>query len=303
MSRKAQQSNKWNFKVIQEKISRKGKDTGFIGNFREDTGECLGMVTDNYGVIQNADLIEAAKAALAARGLKGYKESIIVAGKGERMYGTYTFEDKTLKNEVGDIFGYRLRIHNSFDRSLRGSIALGFLRLICSNGCSTLEHEFNVTKKHSSKVTVDFVGDAIDKAMDHGRTALAVFDTLATIKISDEQGKNILAHLEKNNIISGKLREEITLLWLAPKRKQDRARTLYNLYNAVTEHLTHKVEGERFEYADKVNSSVLLRLHNAARKPDTLAKLIVPVPEGVSVKVDAQPIADATGAETTLVTR
>lgn len=303
MSRKARQSNQWKFNVYQEPVIHKGVKTGFIGNYREDNNECLGMVTDDYGIIQNADLLDAARAALEARGLTAYKESVIVAGKGERMYATYTFEDKTLKTSVGDIFGYRLTAQNSFDRSLRGSIALGFLRLACLNGMVTLEKDFSVTKKHSSNVTVDFVGNAIDKAMEHGRNALAVFDNLAKIAITEAQGVNILKHLEHTKIISDKLREDITLLWLNPKRKEDKARTLYNLYNAVTEHLTHKVEGERFEYAGKVNNQVLMKLFNVSRSAEKLAKIIVPVPEGITVKVNAETVADATGAGTIIVAR
>lgn len=303
MSRKAQQSSDWDYRVVQDKLERHGKTIpGYFGNFREDTGECLGTTSEQYGIIQNADLLDAAKAALAARGLKGYKERVVVAGSGERMFASYTFKDNTIKSAVGDIFGYVLTVKNSFDRTLRGAIALGFLRLACLNGMATLEKDFNVTKKHSSKVTVDFVGNAIDKAMEHGKTALAVFETMSKTIITNEQGVNILRHLEAAKVLSGTLREEIETLWLHPSRKEDKGRHLYSLYNAVTEHLTHKVSDERFEYAGKVSNNVLLRLVNASRNPQKLAKIVVPLPEdGITLKVDGNVVAAATGAGTTLI--
>lgn len=301
MSKKATQSNDWNFTVTQRQLPSPIVGRGplpFFGNFRDDTGECLGVTTEQYGIIQNSALLDSARAALEQRGLSGYSEKILVAGEvGQRFYAEFTFADKQLASNVGDLFGYRLTLRNSFDRSLRAAFALGFLRLICKNGASTLEKEFSVTRKHSSRVSVDFVGDAIDHALEQGRNALSVFDRMADAAITDEQGVNVLNQLVMADALSGSLRESIKTLWLAPRRAEDKARNLYNLYNAVTEHLTHQVSGERFEYADKVSNNILLRLANAARHPDRLAKLILPVPEeAVQVHVDASPIAAATNA-------
>jgi hypothetical protein len=297
MSRKARQSTDWKFRVVQEPLERKGKIIpNLFGNFREDTGECLGSTSDQYGLIQNEDILDAAKAAMSARGMKDFKESIVIAGGGARMYASYTFEDRTLATEKGDLFGYQITVQNSFDRSLRGSIVLGFRRLICSNGMATTEKDFALTAKHSSRVSVDFVGKAIDKAMSHGSHALQAFDTMAKIKITPEQGMNILKHLEQSKIISGSLREGISTLWLSPRRKEDMARTIYNLYNAITEYVTHQVAKERFEYANKVSNQTLFSLVNATRNQEKLAKLIVPVPEsGVSITVNADTIAEAAG--------
>lgn len=294
MSKKASQSNDWNFHVVQLQLRHPQTSAllkGQYGNFREDTGECLGTTSEQYGLIQNDDLMYAARNALAERGLSGCDESIIVAGDaGQRFYAKFTFKNKQLASAVGDVFGYELTLKNSFDRSIRAALCLGFLRLACLNGASTLEHELAVTRKHSSKVTVDFLGEAIDKAIANGQNALRVFDQMAGIKLDDEQGVNVLNQLVLADALSGSLRDNIKTLWLAPKRTEDKARNLYNLYNAVTEHLTHQVASERFEYADKLSNAILFRLVNAARHPEKFAKLILPVPaETVAVTVDAEP--------------
>ena len=52
MSRMAAQSNVWDFNVIQEPIERKGRSTGYFGNFREDTGECLGITSERHNSSQ-----------------------------------------------------------------------------------------------------------------------------------------------------------------------------------------------------------------------------------------------------------
>lgn len=279
MSRPAVQSNKWEFEVVQRQLPNPldpNVKVPFFGNFRTDTKECLGTTTEQYGIVQNGDLLKAAEDALDKRGLSGFSKKIIVTGSGERMYAEYTFQNKQLVSGVGDIFGYKLTVQNSFDRSLRASLSLGFLRLVCSNGMATLEKEFGMTKKHSTKVTTDFVLDAIDKALNHGQNALKVYDQMASVAISDEQGQNILRQLEDKGALSGVIRQCCETFWLAPRRQEDKGRNLYNLYNAITEHLK-QVTQERYEYANKVNNDVLLRLVNAARNPANLAKIIVPV--------------------------
>jgi hypothetical protein len=301
MSKPATQSANWNFTVKQLQLRHPITNTllaNQYGNFREDTGECLGTTSEQYGIIQNNQLLDAAHAALDERGLTGYSEKIIVAGEaGQRFYAEFTFANKQLATSVGDVFGYKLTLKNSFDRSIRAAFALGFLRLTCLNGASTLEKEFSVTRKHSANVTVDFLGNAIDHAIANGANALKVYDQMERTMLSDEQGINVLNQLVALDVLSGSLRESIKTLWLAPRRQEDKARNLYNLYNAVTEHLTHQVARERFEYADKVSNNVLLRLVNAARHPDKLARLILPVPApNVQVTVDASPIMQAAGA-------
>lgn len=296
---KSNQSDKWQFSVVQKQLPNPfGGMLPFFGNFREDTNEVLGITSEQYGIIQNSELLDAAHAALDAKGLTGYSEKIITAGNGSRFYAEFTFANKQLATQVGDVFGYKLMLKNSFDRTLRAALSLGFMRLTCLNGASTLEKEFAATRKHSNKVNVDFLAGAIDNAISNGQNALRIFDKMAQVALSDEQGVNVLNQLVLADVLSGTLREDIKTLWLSPRRQEDKARNIYNLYNAVTEHLTHRVSGERFEYSNKVSGNVLLRLANAARHPDKFAKLILPVPtEGVVVTVDPAPIGEASGAD------
>jgi len=294
MSMAANQSDKWQFTVKQLQMTHPitgQKIPNLYGNFREDTGACLGTTTEQYGIIQNEELLAAAHEALDTRGLSGWNERILVTQDGKRFYADFTFANKQLASEVGDVFGYKLILKNSFDRSTRASFQLGMLRLTCKNGASTLEKDMAATAKHSVGISVKFVGQAIDRALAQGQNALKVYDQMAGISLTDEQGVNVLNQLVLAKDLSGSLRDDIKIIWLNPRRDEDKARNLYNLYNAVTEHLTHKVSSERYEYADALSSGILFRFANAARKPDKLAKLILPVPvEGVTIDVQSEAV-------------
>jgi hypothetical protein len=289
MPRPADQSTKWDYNVKQVKLMTEGGDfSGYYGNQRTDTKQVLGVTTEQYGIVQNKDLMENALQAIDKLGFKGYQQRIVVTNGGARIFAEFTFSNKLLASAVGDKFGYRFVIKNSFDRTLRAAVELAFLRLICTNGCSTLEREFHSNKKHSSGVEVDFIREAIDRAIKRGPSALKVFEELAERAVNDEKGVIILNNLESRGVLSGTVRENITTLWLAPRRAEDKPRNLYSLYNAVTEHLSHKVAGDRFEYARNTDANVLGILSRATKQKDLFATLTTPPKkEKLEVKVEA----------------
>ena len=250
---------------------------GFTVNRRTDTLEVLGKVTDRYGIVQNADLIQVAEDAFAAKKMTDYTRKVVVTGAGEKVYAVYDFKNHTKKLKVGDEVGLRLTLQNSFDGSLRASFSLGMMRLLCLNGMTTLEREVGMTKKHSSGISVQFVSDALEKAIVSWNNATAVFDRLSDVKVTQIQGANILANLEKQSVISGKLREGIGGIWANPTHREDAGRNLFNLYNAVTQHLTHDVSADRFELANRVSSNVLAAFDRASQKSDRFARLVTPV--------------------------
>ena len=245
-----------------------GNHSGWYGNVRTDTNQVLGICTEQYGKVQNSDLIGAIEEAFTNVNMTDYEKAIYSVRDGARVYARYDFLNKTKATQVGDEVGLRLTANNSFDRSCRISFSLGMVRLVCANGMVTMEDEYSMTKKHTQQVSVDFIEDAIQNAVqafDDGKP-LQVYDRLAAKDITQAQGVRILGGLEKKNLLSTRLREGVESLWIAPTHEEDKERNLYNLLNAVTQHLTREVEDERFEYSDGINRKVLRTLDKAARQ-------------------------------------
>jgi hypothetical protein len=289
MARPSNQSGEWEYQVKQMRLTNplSGKPSRFFANIRTDTQEELGITSEAYGIVQNSELMEVALAALHGHGLKGYEMNVIVADNGARVFIEFTFKNKLLAKAVGDKFGFRFIIKNSFDRTLRVAVELAFLRLACTNGMSTLEKDFCDSRKHSKKsfdqeekksIKLDFMKEALEEAIKRGPDALKIYERLAEKSINDEKGLIVLKNIEEKGWLSTSLRESIETLWLRPNRPEDKARNLYNLYNAITEHLSHKVRGERYEYSEKLAHGILQLLVTAATKKDAFDKLIT-VPE------------------------
>jgi len=283
MAQKSVQSADYNFRVenvpsLMTLPNGSIVKDGFRIIRRTDNYQVLGKCTERYGTIQNDDLINAAEDAFKIAGLANFKRRIVVMDNGARLYATYDFIDRTRALKIGDKVGLRLVVQNSFDGSLRASFLAALMRLACLNGMVSPEKEVGMTKKHGTQISVAFVAEALQRALALFDSSLTVFDRIATVRISQSQGELILAHLNQRNIVSGRVHEGILNVWNAPTFKEDAERNLYNLYNAVTQYLTHEVEGTRFELAKRVNESVLNTFERAARDASRLAKLLTPLP-------------------------
>ncbi len=257
-----------------------GDKSGYFMNVREDNDEILGWTTDRYGLVQNSDLLDRADQAFDDRGIT-VDRKVIITEDGAKMRAQYDLQGDAFQAEVpqvGDVMAYRLTAQNSFDRSLRVSFALGLVRLVCTNGMTTMEKEVEMVKKHSTQVSIgDIISDdALDRALAKLATSVNVYSRLADTSIEQEQGLNILQNLTSAKVISEKVRESIAQIWNAPAFDEDKGRNLYNLNNAVTQHMTHDVADERFEYANRVTSNVLKRFDLASRNPQRLKKLWTP---------------------------
>ncbi len=277
-------SSEYDFDIHQEPLlTTDGKRTGYFGMVRRDTAEpiTLGVCTEQYGVVKNADLVSMVDDSLAGinSSLSNYNSKKFVVRDGSRFYARYDFPDfKTElkpvgKRAKGDILGLRLTVNNSYDRSCRVSLTLGFLRLICTNGMTSLTKEFSMTKRHTLAVNLDFIGDALAKAIGSVDTSVAIFNRLAQKAITNEQGLNLLTKLEEKDVISGKVREGIEAVWRNPSFEEDTDRNLYNLYNASTQFLTRNVADERYEYSERVSRD-LLKVFSGKTRDEELLKLV-----------------------------
>ena len=263
-----------------------GKKSGYYMNIRQDTGDIMGWTTDRYGLVQHRDIVGFADNAFADRGIE-VKRKVYVTENGAKMRAVYDLigsEYQAKVPQVGDIMGYRLTAQNSLDRSLRMAYALGLKRLACLNGMTTTESEVEMTKKHSLNVNLNEVLSprALDTALDKMKESLTVYGRLAQSEVSQERGIIILQNLANAKVFSEKVRESIAGIWNAQPEGSgrggdaDKARNLYNLNNAVTEHLTYEVADTRFEYANRVTSQVLKRFDKATRNTKVLEKLWSP---------------------------
>ena len=259
---------------------------GVYGNFRKGVTTALGSCSERYGIVQTPDITSDIEQIFADKGVDKWEKTVRVIGNGERNYVTYDLKGDGMTHElkrredrrVGDELGLRLTVKNSYDRSLRLSVQLGFLRLVCTNGMVALAKEFELTRRHQSGIDTSFLGEGITKALGMADDQAKIFDRLAESEIKQEQGATILSNLEKKKVItSSNMKDSIEAIWNDPSYGEDNGRNLYNLYNATTQHLTRVVEPKRFELAQKVNTNVLRKLNKMSLDQNTFKSFLLPI--------------------------
>ena len=290
---KQTKNSNWGFEVVQERLLRaSGNNAPIYANVRTDTDEVLGYSTDRYGIVQNDDLLGRAESAFASRGVN-YERNVYATDNGAKMRAVYDLtgdQFRTKVPKVGDIMGYRLTVQNSFDRTLRVSFALGLMRLVCTNGMQTMQKDVDMVSKHSQKLDLDslITDDALDKALGFLAKSGDVYGRLAATPLDEEQGLNVLANLTKKKVMSEKVRERVAQLWNNRGdllRSDNHDPNLYNLYNAVTQHLTDEVEETRFEYANRMSNQVLKAFERGAGSQAQFAKLTKAIPVADQITV------------------
>ena len=290
---KQTKNSNWGFEVVQERLLRaSGNNAPIYANVRTDTDEVLGYSTDRYGIVQNDDLLGRAESAFASRGIN-YERNVYATDNGAKMRAVYDLtgdQFRTKVPKVGDIMGYRLTVQNSFDRTLRVSFALGLMRLVCTNGMQTMQKDVDMVSKHSQKLDLDslITDGALDKALGFLSKSGDVYGRLAATSLDEEQGLNVLANLTKKKVMSEKVRERVAQLWNNRGdllRSDNHDANLYNLYNAVTQHLTDEVEETRFEYASRMSNQVLKAFERGAGSQAQFTKLTKAIPVADQITV------------------
>lgn len=260
------QTDKFDYKVETVRLhTPDGQETKFFGNRRTDTGAVLGAVTDRYETIQNEELFATAEHLFAEKGLTNFQRKAFVTHDGARARAVYNFPTVGVTLNRGDLI-LRLTVQNSFDGSLPASFKAGMFRLICANGMATATSKaIGFTRKHTSAIHPAFIASSFDQAVAQFHNSVPLLQQMVKTALSTKDGEKVLNGLVNRKVVSERMAEGIKAIWQAPSYEEDRERSLYNLYNATTQHLSHAVESKRFELAERANEKVLLSFSRALR--------------------------------------
>jgi hypothetical protein len=253
--------------VTQERLHLPdGTPTPFYGNVRKDTGVCLKAVTERYSLIQNSELIERAESIFASKGMR-FTRKVDVTQDGARMFANYTFDNHGFKVQKDD-FKFKLSLRNSFDGSMKVSLVVGLFRVVCSNGASVMETGIDLMRKHTASLDIEFASGAVDNALAVFNRQSEVLDILSRTKLNQNEGHQVLNGLVKRSVLADRVADKVREIWEKPTYEEDRQRSVYNLWNAITEHTTHDIAGTRkkVELATRLNTDATRTLFDFTRQ-------------------------------------
>lgn len=262
-------SSNLDFEVKQERLLLpSGKETNHYANVRQDTGEVLGVVTERYSILQNKDLFPFAESLFASKGLKFINDGAKVTHGGARVRAKYRFPELDL-NLNGQNIQFVLMVQNSFDGSLKVSFDLGLFRMLCTNGMKipfSNGSAISLMRKHTESLSMSFASSAFDASVKAFTNSGEFFYNLNRQNLTQEEGHKVLNGLVVRKAMAERMSDKVREIWDKPTFREDAPRNAFNLYNAVTQHLSHDVAPKRFELSERVTHSVTTEFSKAMRQ-------------------------------------
>tara|TARA_R100000231_G_C5304153_1_gene158463 strand:- start:44 stop:973 length:930 start_codon:yes stop_codon:yes gene_type:complete len=136
-----------------------GKQSGAYAITLGDNEKEVGIVKDNYLLIENQKISEIGKNIMADSGINFQPDRMFFNGKQFREI--YVAKDAGLQvkvPKVGDLLGLVCEIQNSYDSSIKAGINIYFQRLVCENGMLSKAFGFGHTFWHT-KNNVDWANE------------------------------------------------------------------------------------------------------------------------------------------------
>ncbi len=180
-----------------------------------------------------------------------------LAAEGNKMFGIHSF--RSLDSAMGLSIGFR----NSYDRSMSVGIAVGASVFVCDN--LAISGDITVLRKHTSNVIRDMESLALQAIYRSQQTYAEILDdayTMQAMPIDDDQAYRMLGLVYGRGIITPRQIPVAHREWESPTHVDFSDRTVWSLYNAITEalksappqsilerHLSlHRLFGEQFHF-------------------------------------------------------
>jgi hypothetical protein len=162
----------------------------------EDPAEVpVGLVSRNYQLVQHHEVLQRAAGMLASFGidLNEVEVNLCLTIHGERMALGLVFprdSEYTFAVSKGDIMAMYLEFINSVDGTLRLTLRVSWLRLVCTNGLTVREVLWDYSRLHVGTEILNEFEDYLPAAVNSVATYKALFQQWMKTTVTDEAFDN-----------------------------------------------------------------------------------------------------------------
>lgn len=206
---------------------------------RDDTGQVLGILSQNYTLLKHADVIDAFRKALESY---SFEERIQVAKDGAHLFATYKLNAIKVEVRPDDLVSLQFVVKNSYDGSSTLQIMLGAYRLVCSNGMIVGKNFFNFSQKHvggSNDIKIEKIRERIENLIAQFNEVLPHLQEMSRTFATPGDDVDALFSKEAVKGMPAYLLEAAKEEYL---RAEDRS--VWGYYNALTFAISHAMKRE-----------------------------------------------------------
>ena len=226
------------FNVAEESIYRNNKGSytdikDYKGIYREDNNKLISVVSNNYKLIPNKDIILPLLDDLSNLDSKWILDKSHSFVNNKRMRLQLTFPDLLIDDNESKS-SLSLFIHNSYDMSEGVRLFWGGIRQICTNGMVFMKISEKFYSKHSKNVEIINMHEKIKKTYDEIPSIQRRIQILNDISANESK---LINNIEKEygKGISKYVDDEV----------QGKQLSMWQLYNIITYYISHYVALEQ----------------------------------------------------------
>jgi hypothetical protein len=262
-----------------------GKETQFSAIKNTDLGIVYRPFSGRYVQRQYGMLVDSVRSILESERLDS-KLVTFLPDNGARLYARFTLPAVRAEiPKVGDVVSARLTLKASYDGTLKDVVTGGLEVLRCTNGMVSLSKDETYAKKHCGTFDFARLREVVLNTVRNFDRHISQIAGMSDRKITVQQGSNMLENLVAAPDFTGLQARKVNEIWVHGSRSQIQAasvnRSVYGLYDSVTNYLSHSLEGQRFELSSRINERLFPRLIEASRNDSLFGELVLTPKESI----------------------
>ena len=189
--------------------------------------------TESFTPISHALLVDQMREAIARAGYGVKEEEHALARMGQRYFGGFVITGKDFDATDRQLV---LGLRNSTDKSFAASVCIGTSMIVCENLC--FSSNIKLARKHTTNILRDIprvLSEAVGRCVSHFTDMTNRIENYKTIELSNDEAAGLIVQLADSAALPAREVYPTMKQFRAPNHPEFAGRTLWSLYNGVTE--------------------------------------------------------------------
>ena len=238
--------------IPKEANTKEIDDTGYKFIVREDTGDVMSCMTNEYKLVQNSNVFDTADKIVKKH--KGQLKEVKSFGNGARSIMKWHFPNNVVNIVDKDGVTPEIIIRNSYDGTIGVNVQAGAFRLVCANGMVIGVVLENHRNKHSIwNLALDDMEDVITETIE--KTEYLFQEEFPILYNTPIKEKHIIELI--------KLFPTTMSTFTTQKLIADKPKSFWDLFNVATYITSHNMKREN-EATHKIEEKIYNRMKKMA---------------------------------------
>jgi hypothetical protein len=204
-------------------------------NFEQLIGVETPPATESHTPIPHDLLVTLTRKAIENAGLTVLEEEHALHRGGLRYFGGFALTGKGISGDDRQVV---LGLRNSHDKAFAAAVCIGNRMMVCENLC--FASDVKLARRHTLNILTDLprvLGDAVGRVVSHWNDMGLRIDRYKTTEISDAQAADLMVTLVDSKAFPARDIYAAIEEFRNPRHEEFKGRTLWSLYNSITENL------------------------------------------------------------------